>query len=85
MQCGHIIDAGRNKKGNARLLKITAASEKSAGKLHNAALDLCVGEGMVAFDQSNLVGPVAVQHVVHGAQSMFRQRQSTAKSVEKSR
>ena len=85
MKCRHIIDAGRNKKGNARLLKISAASEDSTGKLLNAALNVCVGEGIVTFDQGNLVGPVAIQHVVHNAQSMLRQSQSTAKSGGKSR
>ena len=80
MKCGHVIDTGRNEEGNPRLLEIAAASEEPAGKLPNAALNVCVGEGIVTFDQGNLVGPVAIQHVVHSAQSMLRQTQSTAKS-----
>ena len=73
MECGHVIDTGRNEEGNPRLLEIAEASEESAGKLPNAALNLCVGEGIVTFDQSNFVGPVAIQHVVHSAQSTLRQ------------
>ena len=83
MKCGHVIDAGRHEEGNAGLRKIAAASKESTGKLPNPALNLCVSEGIVTFDQGNLVGPVAIQHVVHRAQSIFRQRQSTAKFGKK--
>ena len=85
MECGYVIDASRDEKGNSRFLEITAACEESAGKLPNAALNVLVGEGTVTFDLGNLVGPVAVQHVVHLAKSMLRQRQSTPKSGQKSR
>ena len=65
MESRYIIDAGRDEKGNARLLKVTAACKQPSSKLPNAAVDLCVGEGFIAFDQSNLVRPVAVQHVIY--------------------
>jgi len=61
----HVVDSGRHEKGDSRLLEITAACEEPAGKLRNAVSILSVGEGIVTFDQSNLVGPAAVQHVVH--------------------